>query len=88
MPQNRDDLPRGFQEGCLVYPPVAIEAMGKLFFNASEGGHLMFLSYRLDFTFGEFLFVIRLRSAVSIKVRLEAFPNSLPMALLANILQR
>ena len=37
--------------------PVAIPAMGKPPFEASEGGHLMFLRSGQDFTFGEFQFV-------------------------------
>jgi len=44
-------------EESKLNPPVAIPAMGKPPFEASEGGHLMFLRSGQDFTFGEFQFV-------------------------------
>ena len=49
--------------------------MGKPPFKASEGGQsICFLTWK-GFTFNEFQFVSRIRGAVYLKVRLEAFPR-------------
>jgi hypothetical protein len=61
--------------------------MGKPPSKASEGGCFDIFMQLEDFTFGEFQFVKRRGLLFRIKVRLEAFPNGLPMSLLWILLQ-
>ena len=64
-----------------------IPDMGKPPFKASEGGRLTCLMSWEDFTFGEFSFVNEMGVLFLIEVRLEAFPNGLPMSAESEFLQ-
>ena len=68
-------------------PYSLIPDMGKPPFKASEGGRLTCLMSWEDFTFGEFWFVNERGVLFLIEVRLEAFPNGLPMSRVLRFLQ-
>jgi hypothetical protein len=61
--------------------------MGKPPFKVSEGGRFEIFMWSEVFTFGENQLVKEWGVPFRIKVRLEAFPNGLPMSVLSGFLQ-